>query len=169
MICNSCESPNITKLSLVHESGTAYTSSVTTGTGVGYAGGVGGGIGVAHTSATTVSATAMRAAPPQQKNPEILGSAFVLGFILTVIFMLLPFHGLAVPGVAMMAFSAWGIYVAMKYNLETWPALHQEWERLYLCNRCGQIMTPRRAATPIANVTPKVIDASAPTAIPGPP
>ena len=165
MVCSNCESSQITKLSLIYDSGTAHTSSTTTGTGVGFAGGrVGIGVGVGRTKATTMSTTAMRAAPPAKKSIRLWWLVVLIGFFTIGI------HGVGfVLAIALMCLGGWRIYSVMSYNRTEWPRLIQSWEQLYQCNRCGEVMTPRRDATPIQNVTPNVIDVAGAAAIPGTP
>ena len=105
MICSSCESPQITKLSLIFDSGTAHTSSTTTGTGVGFAGGrMGVGVGVGRTKATTMSTTAMRAAPPAKKSIRLWWLVVLIGFFT------LGIHGVGfVLAIALMGLGGWRI------------------------------------------------------------
>jgi hypothetical protein len=77
MFCSYCHGENVTKLSLVYETGLSYTSLDSAGLGFGLPGGI--GVGSGHTWGTSATALVDRAAPPTQEH-------FAVPFILMAVF-----------------------------------------------------------------------------------
>jgi hypothetical protein len=142
MFCSKCFSPNIQKLSLVHESGVAHISTSSSGVGVGVGvGGVGVGVGGGSTRGTHVSATALRAAPPPRKQTS--AAVWVLIFVVAALIAFANhaylFAVLFLGGVALGVVAIRNVGL---YNRSTWPQLYAYWDASYLCQRCGEMGPP---------------------------
>jgi len=138
MQCTTCQSDNVQKLSLVYEQGTQNirTSSHTTGGGVGFGRGglgVGGGSATTTTTGRSQSIAAQRAAPPDKKKIGIPFTIAGAGLAIALIWGAIPIFliALAVGGFLFWKFS--------QYNKNVYPPLYAEWQRSWLCNKCGTI------------------------------
>jgi hypothetical protein len=138
MQCKSCGSDNVQKLSLVYEQGTQNikTTGRTYGSGVGVGrGGIGAGFGSARTTTTgkSQSLAAKKAAPPEKKP-----IALAIGVIVIGLFIAIAIDAVAVGliAVAIGGFLFWTFY---RYNKNTFPPLYAEWDKSWLCNKCGAV------------------------------
>lgn len=121
------------KLSLVYEHGLTHVNTSTTGVGFG----AGLMVGTGRTRGRHVTAVSARAAPPAMKNS---GTAF--GWAI----------GLTILGVAFHWMWFFAVVCAViglgqhSWNRTTWPKLYADWDRFYMCERCGWIGPPTSMA-----------------------
>ncbi len=137
MQCPHCHSDNIQKLSVVYEHGTQniQTTGRTRGSGIGFGGGgLGAGIGSARTTTKgkSQSIAAKNAAPPDKK--KIIIPIAMMGVGLLIIKFIHVF-----PGLLFIAGGGFIFWKFWQYNKNTYPPLYQQWQRSWLCNRCGEI------------------------------
>lgn len=123
-ICPKCSSENIQHFRVVYEGGTGTQVSTTSGVGVGVGrGGIGLGVGGAKTQSTTTSLLAQRVAPPQKKK--------VPAWIWLVGLLLLGYYGVGAILLAVL------LYRNYRWNKTEWVSLYQQWEKSWLCQKCG--------------------------------
>lgn len=137
MQCTQCNSDNVQKLSVIYEQGTQNirTTGRTVGSGAGIGrGGLGAGFGTATTTTTgkSQSIAAQKAAPPDKKKIIIPIALIAAGLI-----VLFAIH--AFTGIALIAIGAFIFWKFTQYNNTTYPPLYAEWQRSWLCNKCGTI------------------------------
>jgi hypothetical protein len=145
--CPKCGSDQIQTAKMIWESGTAtgVHSSTGVGVGLGSGGGLGVGLGGATTQSASMTTLASRVAPPTQRKVGCMVLAMIpFGAALTfgafesggeLFFMGLVGAPLVVIGITL-------IVKTLKWNKEEFPKLHADWERQWLCHRCGDIFTP---------------------------
>ena len=138
MQCPTCHSDNVQKLSLVYEQGTQNirTTGRTTGGGVGLGRGglmVGGGGGTTRTKGKSQSIAAQKAAPPDKKKIALPVLLIVAGVLL--------FSYSTMLGVAVLAAGGFLLWKFSQYNSQTYPPLYAQWEKSWLCNKCGSLFT----------------------------
>ena len=138
MHCPTCQSDNVQKLSLVYEQGTQKirTKGRTRGGGVGIGrGGLLAGAGSATTTTTgkSQSIAAEKAAPPDKKQMMlpvgIIAAGILIGFKAVLV------------GLALVAIGGFIFWKFHQYNKQVFPPLYAQWEKSWLCNRCGTIYT----------------------------
>lgn len=147
MQCAKCTSSDITKLSLVYESGLSHINTRTSGVGIGIGrGGIGVGVGGGRTRGTQISTTAAKAAPPAKQR---YGKRMTFGVILALFGLSMFSARGGIGGGAMFllvgAALIWSAVTAMRWNSNAWPGLYQAWDSSYLCGRCGYMGAPRGA------------------------
>lgn len=138
--CPKCESEDVQRLAMIYQHGTA--TSISTGSTLA---GVGDDLAVAATvtSGKQQSLLAQQAAPPQPKPSSDLfhATGLVLLLLGPVVFLMsrdLLISGLMVFVGAILFASARAINrEAEEYNRTTYPRLKEQWERTWLCLRCG--------------------------------
>lgn len=140
MQCPACQSDNTQKLSLVYEQGTQNirTTGRTYGGGGGIGrGGLGGGFGSATTTTTGKQQTiaAQKAAPPDKK--KIILPIIIIAVGIFLFFQMFPLGLLVTAGGG---FLFWKFY---RYNSDTFPPLYAQWEKSWVCNKCGTVFTPQ--------------------------
>lgn len=138
MQCTTCNSDNVQRLSVVYEHGTQKinTSSRTVGGGGGFGGrGLGGGFGSASTATTgkSQSLSAKKASPPNKK-PIIIPALLIAAGLLAI------FAGsLYIIGIVLLSVGGFLFWKFNQYNKSTFPPLYAQWEKSWLCNKCGAI------------------------------
>lgn len=137
--CPACQSDQIKKASLIHAEGVSNSRAVGVGLGTGHVAGVGVGVG------SSATALASQCAPPKRGNAPFVGGVFSL-FIGCVITALgLPnylgyYVGLVLlPGLAIVPFIA---YKQSKANKAKYELALSEYEKIYMCLRCGHFYKP---------------------------
>lgn len=138
--CPYCQSENIQSYNIAYAGGFSNVNGVTTGVGIGMGGRV--GVGVGNTVGTQQTALSMMAAPPEKKSTTglfikgAIGIYFGLGLILLV-------SGFSKSNWSLIIY--FGAYAILLYiihrrtvwNREVYPQLRKDWERTYICLRCG--------------------------------
>lgn len=131
--CPKCASDHTQKLSLAVHAGTMTTNTTTA-----LIGGSGGhlGQGLAFSSGSTSSQLAKQNPEPKKRS---LAAPFLIG--LPVAGMFWPFTGGIIALLVLCLFGLWA-FANASYNREEVPKRHREWNRQYLCMRCGGIFAP---------------------------
>ncbi len=138
-ICQSCQSDNIQKLSLVYEGGLTQLDGKQSGVGVGIgAGGLGFGLGSSKLKGVNQSMLSKRAAPPAKKR--MIRNAIFYGVGVWFVWNFIPGN----LGMVLILALGGGLHVFLnyKYNRDKFPMLFGEWDLSYLCQKCGVISTP---------------------------
>lgn len=140
LACPKCSSNDARSLSLIYREGLSIINTQTTS--FGSAMGSGGGTAFGSSSGTTTgrqqSVLSRQAAPPAKKG-------WILWSILVVAFGLGAVGGMVHPGIgtvfaiAIAVVSARMVMRARTFNAEEYPGLYQQWERSFMCNRCGEV------------------------------
>jgi hypothetical protein len=135
--CPKCHSEQIQTLQMVFENGTATAvhNSSGVGVGIGSGGSVGLGFGGSRTTSTSISTLAAKVAPPQPRKMGI----FMAGIFLPVLALVTNNAGVMFVAVLIAA----GCFV-MGMKMKRWnktelPKLVAQWERRWLCHRCGNV------------------------------
>lgn len=135
MQCNQCGSDHTQRLQVAYEGGTqAISTHSHTGDMLdlsdslrltGYA---------TTTSGVSRSLLAQRAAPPEKRKLMTL-------FVITVIGLLFlrSDGGFFSLGLFMAGGGGHGLYTAIRFNREQWPALYQHWSNSWMCHKCGNV------------------------------
>jgi hypothetical protein len=133
MQCTSCKSENVQRLSVVYDQGTQNIKTTGRTYGGGY--GAGGAFGGAttHTSGTSRTNSAQKAAPPPKQSFKWAVLCVVLAVILIAATDFDPLGYLLILGGG---FLGWRAY---QYNKEKHPPLYERWQRSWMCNKCGII------------------------------
>ena len=130
--CPYCQSENIQSYNIAYASGFSNVSGVTTGVGV----------GVGNTVGTQQTVLSMMATPPKKKSTTslfimgTLGIYFGLGLVLLV-------SGLSKSNWSLLlyigayAILIYAIHRRTVWNRTVYPQLRRDWERTYICLRCG--------------------------------
>lgn len=141
MKCNQCDSENVMKASLAYEMGTSSGSLNSVGVGLDS-----GGLSpmVARSSGQIQSRLAEKLAPPRQEGSELLSAVIAAGVTAALMVYLFDpaprsFSGfitvLVIPIVV-------GAYVFKAANEQNGPkrlAAWEQYDRLWVCLRCGAI------------------------------
>ena len=139
-VCPYCQSENIQSYNIAYAGGFSNVNGVTTGVGIGAGGRV--GVGIGNTVGTQQTALSMMATPPKKKSTTslfimgTLGIYFGLGLVLLV-------SGLSKSNWSLLLYI--GAYAILIYtihrrtvwNRTVYPQLRRDWERTYICLRCG--------------------------------
>ena len=143
--CPTCQSDQVKKTSLIHAEG--VHSSV--GVGVGIAsGGVGAGVGVGASS----SALAAACAPPKKDKDAFMKQS---GGVLALIFVVPLFVATAAYGSWAETGFFWKAWAALGFTLMVWlnykfdktqeenfEQIKADYEKTYMCLRCGHFYKP---------------------------
>ena len=143
--CPQCGSQQIQKLSVIYESGTSDISTTTNHAGIA----IGKGFSImplfgrSRTSGTQQSQLAQKAAPPARfslsRTIASTASIVVVGGIVAAIFLgTWAFWLLAL---LVCGYTAFAIKQGLTYNKNQWPKAYQDWERRWMCHRCGTCFT----------------------------
>jgi DNA-directed RNA polymerase subunit RPC12/RpoP len=129
--CPNCGSEMVKKLSLVHAAG---LSDLTAETAAGAVfGGREPGVGVAMTKGTQQTVLSKSAAPPAKRKGLAWG-------VILVVVSLVAFSGSSIGfGALCLLAGGWLAYSSVRYNSDVFPGLLAEWQRKYLCERCGTV------------------------------
>jgi hypothetical protein len=139
LACTKCGSAEVRRLSLIYNEGLAIINTTSASSGVAFGGG-GAAFGSSSTSTTGTQQTALskQAAPPRKKHTILWAIlAGVLGF--------LALGGLADLSFSVIVFAALAALAgrmslkAKAYNATKFPEEYANWERSFMCNRCGQV------------------------------
>lgn len=129
--CTGCGSEQSRKLSVVHAGGLSEVNTRTGGVGVGL-GGI--GVGSARTRGTQQTALSQTAAPPEKKSVSIW----------LWLLLLMSIGGMQTnPALWVVIALGIGAYIwhVMQYNRSVFPKLFREWDRKYMCDRCGLVFS----------------------------
>ena len=140
LACTQCGSAEVRRLSLIYEEGLAIINTRSQGSGVAFGSGGGAAFGSTstHTTGTQQTALSKKAAPPAKKHTILWGifAGFVAIMTLSGIkdfsFMTLVFAGLTYLAVTR-------TLKAKAYNAMVFPTEHANWQRSFMCNRCGAV------------------------------
>lgn len=142
MVCPSCSSNDLKKLSLIYMAGTYDSSGVSRGVVLS-----GSGLGVfrGRRRSKHESKLSKLAAPPKKwllLKPLLYGIAGVL------VFPLVRVSRHAWDALFLGYCAAVILYLAgaFFYNVFRYPKALREWESLFMCQRCGQIIQPQASA-----------------------
>jgi hypothetical protein len=147
MKCPGCGSEDAQTLQMVFDEGTQHLDGRQTGVGVGYSPGSGMGVGVGggKIKGTTRSVLAQKAAPPQKKQLTAGVIVAVVGFFVFIVGVSSGSGGgIAaglIIGILIMAGGIYLAYIASQYNKNEWPALYQQWQKSWMCRKCGNIFS----------------------------
>jgi hypothetical protein len=145
LACPVCGSADVRRISLLYKQGSAETDTTSDTLGVA---GVGDGFALGsartRTRSNQQSLLAQELAPPPKMRPE-MGTLYValfldacagvLGIVLESWFMaVVCLLGVIATAVSASRRSA----QADAYNETKWPRLYEEWQRGFLCLRCGE-------------------------------
>lgn len=139
-ICPYCQSENIQSYNIAYAGGVSSVNGVTTGVGIGMNGRV--GVGIGNTVGTQQTALSMMAEPPKKKSTTglfikgTLGIYFGLGIVFLVSGLSKSNWSLVIYIVAY-AILVYNIHRRTVWNREVYPELRRDWERTYICLRCG--------------------------------
>ncbi len=134
MNCPSCQSENTQRLQTAYEYGTQDISTQSTTGGIGLGrGGIGIGAAKTKTKGQSQSITAQKAAPPAKKPYK--WPLIILAFGLFAMGQKdgIPF------GLLISVTAGWFIYSRFTHNSQVWPGLYAEWEKGWMCHKCGNI------------------------------
>jgi len=145
MYCSQCGTDDVQRVEMTYMEGKQNidTVSKTIGAGVGRSGGgTGVGLGGAktNTSGTATTVLADSIAPPEEQ-PMGLKVLLVLGGIGLAMYgsrdsnMLL--FGILLGGV-----SGYFLYKAIQYNWNVYPKLLKQWQKTWICKKCGHVFLP---------------------------
>ena len=127
---------------MAFESGTSTSETTTSGVGVGMAGGkLGLGIGGGTTRATNMSLTAQKVAPPQLQNLTWANGLAVIGVLVLANGVTSMSLEAILIGIVIFSPGAYMIYSKRKWNKETYPQLLAQWQKSWLCHKCGNVFT----------------------------
>jgi predicted nucleic-acid-binding Zn-ribbon protein len=96
------------------------------------------------TTGTTMSALAMKAAPPPKKRYKQLLIMFGIGLFAVPISAqaLLPEQLSWIAGLLIWVWLIGFVYLTVQtfiFNWKVWPQLYRQWEQTWHCNKCGTI------------------------------
>jgi hypothetical protein len=104
------------------------------------------GLTIVSARGAHITAASAKASPPRKKN---VAAPVVWAIILTVFALVWPVLWLGVV-IAIIV-----VCVNGSWNAKTWPALYAQWDRTYMCERCGFIGIPtQNAAGPMISAQP---------------
>jgi hypothetical protein len=167
-VCGACGSPDVARVSVVHELRTARLDAATDGTTTGIAG---GGLAAGRVSAVTrgtrQSELARRLAPPARRDEahRAMGGGCMVTLVVAGALSLssLPAAGavLVLGAVLLLGTRLFENPENTRWNAVEHPRLLAAWARSVVCMRCGAVTDPH----PDADARPAAPDAS-PPAIP---
>lgn len=157
LVCPSCESHEVRKVSLVYEEGFQKTRTKTIfgGGAISLLGPV-FGLGAAYSRGTSQSLLAERLAPPRVPRPFFYA---VIAFLVIGIVGLLPpiligiiFGNIAYHFVVFIWFAAliaYPCYVFIREMalLRGYQKKLSDWNQLFMCNQCGHIFDPSEVSS----------------------
>jgi hypothetical protein len=125
---------------MAFESGTSTSETTSSGLGVGMAGGkLGLGIGGGTTRATSMSLTAQKVAPPQLQKLTWASGLAVIGVLVILNGMTSMSLGTILTGIVIFSPGAYLLYSRKKWNKEVYPQLLTQWQKSWLCHKCGNV------------------------------
>lgn len=138
--CPQCGSDQTQPFRMVYESGTSAGVHHTLGVGLSSGGAI--GIGGAQTASTSMTELAAKVAPPEK-----IGISIIIWLLLAAV----GYYAIAGPANAGAAKLTVGLFIgipcirtvfrAVKFNTRDYPALMEQWEKSWLCRRCGNSFT----------------------------
>jgi len=139
LTCPKCSDQNTQRLSLAFESGISDVTTRTSGAAVGIGrGGIGIGIGSSKNKGTSQTALSQRAAPPKKSSYLKIFKYWFIATLLSQIFLRnTTFREIV--AVTILVAAGYAIYRAFMFNRDQWPALHQTWQKSFICLRCSNI------------------------------
>ena len=127
---------------MAFESGTSTSETKTTGLGVGMAGGnLGLGVGGGTTRMTSMSILAQKVSPPQLQKLTWANGLTVVGLLVIANGITSMALGVILAGIVIFSPGAYMIYSKRKWNREDYPRLLAQWEKSWLCHKCGHVFT----------------------------
>jgi hypothetical protein len=145
LICPNCNSSDLQRVSLIHAAGT-YESS---GRFRGFFFGDGDGLLFGRYQGTSQSRLSKMVGPPRRLPYAAPAILWLLGF-----FILMAFDGRGklswlmgmISAVYILAIPVYFL-VALFHNLFVRPKKHKDWERKFMCQRCGALIEAPTATT----------------------
>lgn len=152
--CGNCSSEDSSKVSHLYSASTKITTSKTKGGGIGISsfGSIGVGIGKASTNGTVQTVLAQQLTPPQKPSSKGLAINISIAFFIIHVAIIAPAIE-RITGTVSGGFSTlillggigYIIYWASNKNkakLAQYEASLAEWNKQWICNRCGNIFYP---------------------------
>lgn len=144
--CSNCGSDSLKKFSVIHAAGLSHQKGSVTGVGMSLGGSLGVGVGSTKSvSQTVLSAAAQPPVPKKISYWSYAGVFFGISWLIAGISTIGEAQGGSIPlvvlGFAVLVASAMHIYRARKYNSNELPSALLKWDRSFMCERCGNIMT----------------------------
>jgi hypothetical protein len=115
--CPRCGSAEIRKLSLIYQTGLPAN---------------------AERKPAHEAALSKQAAPPTKK-PAVMWVVAAFMFVIVAVAMLWSSRAMTAMAFLFLAIAIGFAVRAMTYNSMVFPRLHDQWERSFMCNRCGNI------------------------------
>lgn len=161
--CPECGSDDVRRVAIAYEKGVEKTRSITgMGGGLFSLFGPAFGLGVAVTRGKNTTLQAERIAPPQKARPILAAFIVFIGAMFIGapldIFVMFLFHwiglgqkfGSIIGGLMVLAL-AFGLpiyllYAGFSHNLKL-PKKLEEWNKLYTCERCGEVFGKEAGVT----------------------
>ncbi len=150
--CPNCHSSDLVKLSLVYAAGISGIDAHSRGRGLALAeNGIAVSFSGAETTGTLQTQLSRIASPPHKKRYRYFVLAWVLGLV-SASWLAIALQA-AEPryaadlkqGFVWLAwiycgFLAWMLWVLWRYNHRLYPQRYREWNRSFICRRCGKIV-----------------------------
>jgi hypothetical protein len=127
MQCPNCQSQNVQKLTVVYEQGTSEIHA----SGTSFTSHGDQGVEYTSTHGQSQSILAQKASPPPKQSSG-LGILLIIGGI--ILLAIQVWIAVVVLVIGVLAWASAG-----DYNKKQWPALYDEWNRKWHCNKCGEI------------------------------
>ena len=135
--CPVCASEDTKSVPIVYKSGVSNIDASMVGIGVGAGGGL--GIGGASTTGTSATLLAEELAPPRKISLVKWGA--ILGFITLFLTNMARGWEILIVFVLAVGFSFWLLRRFHEINQRLYPPRLREWERSFVCLRCGHVFT----------------------------
>ena len=146
-VCPHCGSDNVQRFSVAYENGASTINTQTKTAGVGIGGALGIGGAKSHTTGVQLSQMAQKTAPPAKKGYKwaIIISIVVYFVVANLVDSMFSLGSstsgiLGLVGLVVSAYFL-GYVKVYRYNAETWPVLREEWEKSWICMKCGNTFT----------------------------
>jgi len=136
--CPQCGSEETQSASIIYRGGTSTVKTTSRHRAVTFtpSGHLMPVVGSSNTEGVQQTQLAAMAAPPARRNKAAaIWGGLVAGIVLSIF---LPPCGLPLAALTIVA----GVITSIqdsKFNREVWPGLHAEWERKWMCHRCGHV------------------------------
>ncbi len=145
--CPKCQSEQTQKVSIAYQSGVTNVNTITSSSGVILGGaGFNVGLGKGKTTGTMKTQLSQSISPPRKYSyKELFKRGFVFLIVSSIVITLLNIRNLYVSYFITFAIFFW-MYKKYKdastYNNNTFPRLLAQWNKNFICLRCGTIFEP---------------------------
>lgn len=136
LACTKCHSPDVRRLSLIYREGLSSIASDTSGVGIG-----GGRVGVGHARTSGVQQTVLsrQATPPQPRSTGGVAVGAVLGLLGGIGSLSGGDGGVSSALFLIGIVCGFILWSAIKYNRDQYPRFRAQWEKSFMCARCGEV------------------------------